>query len=128
MSDNNIPKPVEINMLMVFGIKSHDISDTSFTISGKIDPRLAKKQTMTTFHVNMQANFGDKKNSESMRQLDLNEKYAGLKKPENEGMIKTFEEATANIANAVEIRDMKHDRNYLQSYMRGGIGHGTSTT
>ena len=43
-------------------------------------------------------------------------------------MINSYEEATAKIANAVEIRDMKHDRNYLQSYMRGGIGRGTATT
>ena len=28
-----------------------------------------------------------------------------------------YEDATARIANAVEIRDMKQDRNYHQSYM-----------
>ena len=42
-------------------------------------------------------------------------------------MIQTYEDATAKIANAVEIRDMKMDRNYLQSYMKGGLGRGYST-
>ena len=39
-------------------------------------------------------------------------------------MIFTYEDATAKIANAVEIRDMKQDRNFLQSYMKGGLGRG----
>ena len=36
----------------------------------------------------------------------------------------SFEDATARIANAVEIRDMKQDRNYHNSYMKGGLGRG----
>ena len=38
-----------------------------------------------------------------------------------------YEDATARIANAVEIRDMKQDRNYHQSYMKGGLGRGHQT-
>ena len=37
-------------------------------------------------------------------------------------MINTYEDATAKIANSVEIRDMKQDRNFLESYMKGGLG------
>ena len=38
LSDNNIPKAVETNMLMVFGIKSNDSGD-ELSIAGKLDPR-----------------------------------------------------------------------------------------
>lgn len=38
--------------------------------------------------------------------------------------VESYEDATVKIANAVEIRDMKHDRNYHQSYMKGGLGRG----
>ena len=37
LSDNNIPKATEINMLMVFGIKSQDDSEGNFSISSNID-------------------------------------------------------------------------------------------
>ena len=37
-------------------------------------------------------------------------------------MIHTYEDATAKIANSIEIRDMKQDRNFLESYMKGGLG------
>ena len=37
-------------------------------------------------------------------------------------MINTYEDATAKIANSIEIRDMKQDRNFLESYMKGGLG------
>ena len=46
--------------------------------------------------------------------------------PDSE-MILTYDDATAKIANAVEIRDMKQDKNFLQSYMKGGLGRGHST-
>ena len=42
-------------------------------------------------------------------------------------MINSYDDATAKIANAVELRDMKQDRNYCQSYMKGGLGRGYST-
>jgi len=48
LSDNNLPKAVEINLLMVFGIKSHDNSDDS-GLTGKIDARQLKKSIMTGF-------------------------------------------------------------------------------
>lgn len=38
LSDNNIPKAVEINMLMVFGVKSAE-GDAEFSIAGKLDPK-----------------------------------------------------------------------------------------
>lgn len=39
LSDNFIPRPVEINMLMVFGVKSNfDESIDGSTITGKLDP------------------------------------------------------------------------------------------
>lgn len=38
LSDNNIPKAIETNMLMVFGIKSNDSGD-ELSIAGKLDPR-----------------------------------------------------------------------------------------
>lgn len=50
-----------------------------------------------------------------------------LKSPKNNEMIMTIEEATARIANAVEIRDMKQDRNFLTSYNKGGLGRNQST-
>jgi len=42
-------------------------------------------------------------------------------------MINSLEDATAKIANALEIREMKKEKNFMQSYMAGGIGHGHST-
>ena len=39
----------------------------------------------------------------------------------------SFEDATAKIANAVEIREMKHERNFLASYAKGGLGRGTAS-
>ena len=38
LSDNNIPKAVETNMLMVFGVKSNE-GDADFSIAGKLDQR-----------------------------------------------------------------------------------------
>ena len=38
LSDNNIPKAIETNMLMVFGVKSNE-GDAEFSIAGKLDPR-----------------------------------------------------------------------------------------
>ena len=55
LSDNNIPKATEINMLMVFGIKCMDASDASFV--GKLDPRQLKKSNMTGFQIKMQQKF-----------------------------------------------------------------------
>jgi hypothetical protein len=46
---------------------------------------------------------------------------------DNKGMIMTFEDATAKIANAVEIRDMKHDRNLINSCMKSGLGRNLNT-
>ena len=37
-------------------------------------------------------------------------------------MLQTYEDATAMIANAVELRDFKHEKNYAQSCMKGGLG------
>jgi hypothetical protein len=42
-------------------------------------------------------------------------------------MIMTFEDATAKIANAVEIRDMKQDRNLITSRMKDGLGRNLSS-
>ena len=36
LSDNNIPKAIEINLLMVFGIKNMDDSEHT-SIAGKLD-------------------------------------------------------------------------------------------
>ena len=52
LSDNNIPKAVETNLLMVFGIKSNDSGD-ELSIAGKLDPRQYKKNPMTGFQVKM---------------------------------------------------------------------------
>ena len=49
LSDNNIPKATEINMLMVFGVKSTDDLADNFSITGKLDPRQLKRNAMTTF-------------------------------------------------------------------------------
>ena len=38
LSDNNIPKAAETNMLMVFGVKSNE-GDAEFSIAGKLDAR-----------------------------------------------------------------------------------------
>ena len=48
LSDNNIPKATEINMLMCFGVKNNDES-SELSIAGKLDPRLLKKTAMTKF-------------------------------------------------------------------------------
>jgi len=48
MSDNNIPKAAETNMLMVFGIKSND-SGEEISLAGKLDPRQLKKTPTTGF-------------------------------------------------------------------------------
>ena len=45
----------------------------------------------------------------------------------NDGMIMTLEDATAKIANAAEIRDMKHDRNLINSCMKSGLGRNLNT-
>ena len=52
LSDNNIPKAVETNLLMVFGIKSHETGD-ELSIAGKLDPRQYKRSPMTGFHIQM---------------------------------------------------------------------------
>lgn len=39
-------------------------------------------------------------------------------------MTMTYEDATSKIANAIEIRDLNVDKNFIQSYMKGGIGRG----
>ena len=43
-------------------------------------------------------------------------------------MICSYEDATAKIANANEIRDMNQDKNFLQSYMHGGLGRGRNAS
>ena len=48
LSDNNIPKAAEINMLMVFGVKSTDDGDVN-SITGKLDANQLKRNAMTTF-------------------------------------------------------------------------------
>ena len=48
LSDNNIPKALEINMLMVFGVKSTDDGDVN-SITGKLDANQLKRNAMTTF-------------------------------------------------------------------------------
>lgn len=52
------------------------------------------------------------------------ERIAASKEPE---MLQTYEDATAKIANAIEIRDMKHEMQYVQSCMKGGLGRHVST-
>lgn len=47
LSDNNIPKAVETNMLMVFGVKSNE-GDAEFSIAGKLDPRQQKRNAAMT--------------------------------------------------------------------------------
>lgn len=42
---------------------------------------------------------------------------------EESKMVTSYEEATAKIANANEIREMKQESNYVQSYMGTGLGH-----
>ena len=54
LSDNNIPKAIEINMLMVLGVKSTDDASDGFSITGKLDPRQLKRNAMTQFQVKMQ--------------------------------------------------------------------------
>ena len=49
LSDNNIPKAIEINMLMVFGVKSTDDASDGFSITGKLDPRQLKRNAMSQF-------------------------------------------------------------------------------
>jgi len=53
LSDNNIPKSVETNMLMVFGIKSNETGD-ELSIAGKLDPRQHKKNPMSSMQLKMQ--------------------------------------------------------------------------
>ena len=99
-----------MNMLMVFGVKSDDDSnDTS--IAGKLDPRLLKRNTMTTFQMKMQLKFDEQKNMNKSTTIDG---FDGvfMNKSDNQ-MINSYDDATAKIANAVEIRDMKTDRSYL---------------
>lgn len=70
----------------------------------------------------------DEKGNESNTKLTKNRSFSLenadlLKIPTNPNeMIMTIEGATARIANAVEIRDMKQDRNFLTSYNKGGLG------
>jgi len=52
LSDNNLPKPTEINMLMVFGVKCSGDDVDNFSITAKLDPRLLKRAAMTTVRVN----------------------------------------------------------------------------
>ena len=82
---------------------------------GRITPRLAKKQTMTTFHINMKATLEDLQRTKTENKMDASpDRFTTKAKKEvNPELINSYEEATANIANAVEIRDMKHDRAYL---------------
>ena len=47
LSDNNIPKATEINMLMVFGVKSNE-GDGDNSIAGKLDPRQLKRNAAMT--------------------------------------------------------------------------------
>ena len=44
------------------------------------------------------------------------------------GMLQTYEDATARIANAVELRDLKHDKHYVQSCMKEGLGRHWAST
>ena len=53
LSDNNIPKAVEINMLMVFGVKSGDTGDEN-SIAGKLDPRQLKRNPMIGFQIKLE--------------------------------------------------------------------------
>ena len=54
LSDNYIPRAIEINMLMVFGVKSLDDASDGFSITGKLDPRQLKRSLLTSFNVQMQ--------------------------------------------------------------------------
>ena len=54
LSDNNIPRAIEINMLMVFGVKSLDDASDASSLTAKLDPRTLKRQAMTTFQVKLQ--------------------------------------------------------------------------
>ena len=49
LSDNNIPKAIEINMLMVFGVKSIADDSSGGLLMGKIDARQLKRNAMTSF-------------------------------------------------------------------------------
>ena len=117
LSDNNIPKAVETNLLMVFGIKSSDSGD-ELSIAGKLDPRQYKKNPMTGFQIKMQQRLEAQKEIKKSGTAEYNQhfdKFAfGTQSatPDSE-MILTYDDATAKIANAVEIRDMKQDKNFL---------------
>ena len=120
MSDNNIPKAIEINMLMVFGVKSIDDASENFSITGKLDPRQLKRNAMTTFQVKMQQQLED---IEDAKKDKKNRGFDDQLLPDkSEDMLYSYEDATARIANAVEIRDLKRTKNYIQSCMKGGLG------
>ena len=103
LSDNNIPKAIEINMLMCFGVKNTDESAET-SIAGKLDPRLLKKTAMTNFQIKVQQNIERKKT--------INKKEAAIEGIDtvmmdslNPTIINSYDDATAKIANAVELRD-----------------------
>ena len=76
---------------------------------------------MTGFQIKMQQKFDEesKNQQDKIKEVELDPILEDKGGPK---MINTYEDATAKIANSVEIRDMKQDRNFLESYMRGGLG------
>ena len=61
-----------------------------------------------------------------MGTIDLIENIKNSPEKKDE-MIMTLEGATARIANAIELREMKQDRNFLASYNKGGLGRNYTT-
>jgi len=62
-----------------------------------------------------------------MLSIDFENDLIAKQQGEEHDMIMTFEDATAKIANAVEIRDMKQDRNLITSCMKDGLGRNLSS-
>ena len=61
LSDNNIPKAVETNMLMVFGIKDQDSGEDT-GITGKLDTKFsARAKVMTGFQIKLQQRLEEDK-------------------------------------------------------------------
>ena len=115
-------------MLMVFGVKSQDDGTEPNSITGKLDARQLKRNAMTQFQVKMQEKLsgmidhfipGNKK-----QQSNENQSILG----KQSDMLQSYEDATARIANAIEIRDLKHEKQYMQSCMKSGVGRQQSST
>ena len=101
-------------MLMVFGIKSQDDSMNDFSLTSNIDQRHFKKSIMTGFQAKMQEKLGEDETKKALNKqktklegkADLQQFIHEQHKTSAKDMICSYEDATAQIANANEIRDM----------------------